>query len=341
MPCPRWSRGCCKARHGRVQSAGPSSRPQNADVPPHAVAEGRRAASSEVKNRGWADVALVRYGCAGSHGVDVLINICVTCRRSFSRRARPVSGASVTGHRLQPVHGSAAAEEPSCGTDCHSDMKHVRSPNSRHTELVVMAPGGQGARPGPGMPGALGRPPGWRRRGCRRPPRTGRTARSRRSATRPPHQAGPVRSRHEGCCGQHRVLELRVFPAAEGALGQEPLAQSLQGQRVSPAGPAPVQRVRRDADEHLAGEGVVPRVQGRKLAHQLEDVSVAGEPVEQDPADGHGVLGSGPLPGRHIPTVRQNRRSPGGLTGAYRRMPAVGLCSAVTSPRPSRCVFAL
>ena len=48
------------------------------------------------------------------------------------------------------------------------------------------------------MPGALGRPPGWRRRGCRRPPRTGRTARSRRSATRPPHQAGPVRSRHGG-----------------------------------------------------------------------------------------------------------------------------------------------
>ena len=56
----------------------------------------------------------------------------------------------------------------------------------------------QGPRLGPGMPGALGRPPGWRRRGCRRPPRTGRTARSRRSATRPPHQAGPVRSRREG-----------------------------------------------------------------------------------------------------------------------------------------------
>ena len=28
----------------------------------------------------------------------------------------------------------------------------------------------------------------------------------------------------EGCCGQRRVLELRVFPAAEGAFGQEPLA---------------------------------------------------------------------------------------------------------------------
>ena len=28
----------------------------------------------------------------------------------------------------------------------------------------------------------------------------------------------------EGCRCQHRVLELRVLPAAEGALGQEPLA---------------------------------------------------------------------------------------------------------------------
>jgi hypothetical protein len=28
----------------------------------------------------------------------------------------------------------------------------------------------------------------------------------------------------EGCCGQHCVLELGVLPAAEGALGQEPLA---------------------------------------------------------------------------------------------------------------------
>jgi hypothetical protein len=45
------------------------------------------------------------------------------------------------------------------------------------------------------MPGAPGRPPGRRRRGSRRPPRTGGTPRSRRSATRRPHRAGPVRSR--------------------------------------------------------------------------------------------------------------------------------------------------
>ena len=69
-------------------------------------------------------------------------------------------------------------------------------------------------------------------------------------------------------------------------------------------------------EEHLAGEGVVPRVQGRKLADQPEDVSVAGEPAEQGLAGGHGVLGDGPLPGRHIPTVEQNQRSPGGLAEA-------------------------
>jgi hypothetical protein len=55
-------------------------------------------------------------------------------------------------------------------------------------------------------------------------------------------------------------------------------------------------------------------VQGRKLAHQREDVGVAGEPVEQGPAGGHSVLGSWPLPGRHTTTVGQNHRSPGGLS---------------------------
>jgi hypothetical protein len=57
-----------------------------------------------------------------------------------------------------------------------------------------MTPGGLGACPGPGMLGALGRPLGRRRRGCRRPPRTWRTARSRRPASRRPPRAGPVRS---------------------------------------------------------------------------------------------------------------------------------------------------
>jgi hypothetical protein len=109
------------------------------------------------------------------------------------------------------------------------------------------------------MPGALGRPPGRRRRGCRRPPRTWRTARNRRPATRRPHQADPARSAVDTRCGQHCVLELRVLPSAEGRLGQEPLAQSLQVQRLGPAGPAPLQRVRSEVKEHLARERVVAR----------------------------------------------------------------------------------
>jgi len=55
----------------------------------------------------------------------------------------------------------------------------------------------------------------------------------------------------------------------------------------------PVQRVGGDVEEHLAGEGVVSWVQGRKLAHQPGEVSVAGEPFEQDTPGGHGVLGVG------------------------------------------------
>jgi hypothetical protein len=59
-------------------------------------------------------------------------------------------------------------------------------------------------------------------------------------------------------------------------------------------------------EEHLAGKGVISRVQRRELAHQLEDVSVAGKPVKQNAAGDCGVLGSGPLPGRHTPTVGQD-----------------------------------
>jgi hypothetical protein len=101
-----------------------------------------------------------------------------------------------------------------------------------------------------------------------------------------------------------RVLELPVFPATECGLGQELLAQSFQGHRISPAGAAPVQSVRGNAQEHLARERIVPGMQDGKLASQLEDVSVAGESVEQDTASGHRVLRGRPLPGRHTPDSR-------------------------------------
>jgi hypothetical protein len=112
----------------------------------------------------------------------------------------------------------------------------------------------------------------------------------------------------DGRRGQYRVLELGILPSAEGALGQEPLAQPLQDQRPGPVDPAPRQRVRGQVKEYLAGERVVSRVQGREPAQHLGDVSVAGEPVEQGTTGSCRVLGSWPLPAGHMTTVNQNRQ---------------------------------
>ncbi len=82
---------------------------------------------------------------------------------------------------------------------------------STASRLVVMALGGQGAGPGPGMRGAPARLSGWQRRGCRRRPRRGGLA----GVFLPPGHLtkqvwfGPAM---EGCSGQHCVLELLVLP---------------------------------------------------------------------------------------------------------------------------------
>lgn len=55
-----------------------------------------------------------------------------------------------------------------------------------------------GAAPAPGMPDGSARRPGGRQHGCRRPSQTGRSPRSRRSATRRSHPAGRARLRHAG-----------------------------------------------------------------------------------------------------------------------------------------------
>ena len=125
-----------------------------------------------------------------------------------------------------------------------------------------MTLGGQGAELGPGMPDLPGRPPGWRQRGCRRRPRTGRTARSRRSATRRPPQAGLVRSRHGGLLRPALRTGASCFPGRGPRTRAGTARVVLQGQRAGPAGPAPVQRVGGEVEEHLAGEGVISRVQG-------------------------------------------------------------------------------
>jgi len=181
--------------------------------------------------------------------------------------------------------------------------------------IDAVTQGGQGAHLDPGMPGAPGRPAGGSADiGDRRvhgvlPEVVGLP----RGDLIKQVRLGPA---VDARCRQYCVLELRVPPPAEGRLGQEPLAQSLQGQRLGPAGPAPLQRVRGEAKELLAGERVIARVQGRKPAQHLEDVSVAGEPVKQGVTGSHGVLGSRPLPGGHTATVDHNRQPQEALAAA-------------------------
>jgi hypothetical protein len=134
---------------------------------------------------------------------------------------------------------------------------------------------------------------------------------------------GPAADRRRG---QDCALELGVLPSAEGALGQVPLAQSLQGQRLGPAGPAPLQRVRGEVKEHLAGERVVSRVQGRKPAQHLEDVSIAGEPVEQGATGCCRILVSRALLAGRVTTVDQNRQ------------PQAAFTAVSPAPRPGNAV---
>src|SRR6267154_5319068 len=68
----------------------------------------------------------------------------------------------------------------------------------------------------------MGRP-GWRRHGCRRSPRTWRTARSRRPATRRPHRAGPVRSRR----GRPLRPALRTEASRSAVRGRRPQAGKI------------------------------------------------------------------------------------------------------------------
>ena len=123
----------------------------------------------------------------------------------------------------------------------------------------------------------------------------------------------------EGCCGQHCVLELGVSRPRKVRSGRNRSRSLAKGSGSARLAlhqfSASAARWRNTSPGKVLSRGC----KRRKLAHQLEDVSVAGEPVEQDTAGGHGVLGGRPLPGRHITTVGQNHRSPGGLTGGCPR----------------------
>jgi hypothetical protein len=83
--------------------------------------------------------------------------------------------------------------------------------------------------PGPGMPGAPGRPPGWRRRGCRRPSRQGvlpEVAGLPRGDVIKQVWFGPAL---EGCCGQHCVLNLGVWRPRKVRSGRNRSRSPAQG----------------------------------------------------------------------------------------------------------------
>ena len=183
--------------------------------------------------------------------------------------------------------------------------------------------------PGPGMPGAPGRPPGWRRRGCRRPPRTGRPATSRRPATRRPRQAGPVRSRQgrlprpaprtgawcsAGRARCTRAGTARVVPArGSGSARLAPYQFSASAARWRNTTPGKVlSRECRGASLLTSPEMSASRASPLRICRAVT-VSSAGRP----------------LPGRHITAVKAEPPVAG---RPYRRMPAAGQCSAVTPP---------
>jgi hypothetical protein len=178
-----------------------------------------------------------------------------------------------------------------------------------------------------------GTPPGWPQHGCRRPPRTGLTARSHRPATRRPPRAGPARSRRAelprpaprtGACGS---AGRAGQPWAGTARAVPPVATGRPGwPRTTPAR-------RRQCRGIPRGEGIVPRMQDGKVVRQLEEVSVAGEPVEQETAGGCSIFGGRPFPGRHGTTVRQAGQvpQPGRWTpsaGGLHDVPEPPICTA-------------
>jgi hypothetical protein len=161
-------------------------------------------------------------------------------------------------------------------------------------------------RPMPCILRGPARPPGGQRRGYRRWRRGTRTARSRRPATTRLRREGPVRRRHAA----PRQPAPRTAPVAApaGVLGQEPLADPVQRQRIGRAGPGPRERVCGEAEEDLTGERVIARAQRRQVPGQVRQRRVLGQAGEQDAPGGDCVLGGGRSCGWHDQTVAERRR---------------------------------
>ena len=251
-------------------------------------------------------------------------------------------GPHPPGHRpvRQMFHPPALPSSPDATQRPFANRRYDRPPYRQMTASAVSRTG----RYGVGWPGrwrrswhacAPARPPGWRRRGCRRPPRTARTARSRRSATTRPHQAGPVRSRHGGLLRPARRTGASCF-AGRGRCARARTARvvppTAAGQPGWPCTSSACPR--RGAGTPRPGKVLYRGCSG---ASSLTSSKMSASRASPSSRTRRAVmLSSGVgrfLTGRHITTVGQNHRSPGGLSGgcpspagtAQRRRPLVTL----------------
>jgi hypothetical protein len=181
-----------------------------------------------------------------------------------------------------------------------------------------MAPGGRGARPTPGMPGVLGGPPGWRRRGCRRPPRTWRTARSRRPAARRPRPAAQAQSRHGYLLrpglhtGTSRSAVRGRWPRARTAHAVFPGARAQPGwPRTTPARPQQDAGTPRQGRCRFAGAGAQDRSAPQRCQRRGR-ARRAGHAGQGTPGS-RGILRSRSLPAGHITGGRPDPSTTGGL----------------------------
>jgi len=204
-------------------------------------------------------------------------------------------------------------------------LLHRQMSASNCARSGVMALDGAGAGPGPGTLGALGRLPCWRRRGYRRPLRTGRTARSRRSATQatsssrsgsvPPRSAVATRTAYWSFlfCRPRNVHSARnrsrIPSRARGSARLAPHQSSASAARRRRTSPGKVlSRGCSGASSPSSSKTFAPRAS-----------------VEQELAGGGRVLRGGLSPGSHTPRVGPDHRpagqklareSTGGVPGA-------------------------
>lgn len=106
------------------------------------------------------------------------------------------------------------------------------------------------------------------------------------------------------------------LPRAGTARGPAP------GRPAETARPGPSREHPPQTQEDLARKRVVPRMQRRQLAEDLDHADLVGKTVEDDLASDRRVLGRRPLPGGHVTTMSDPALPSAGLATRSLRCPS-------------------